>query len=68
MQALRRLGQNYETGRDGFEKDDAKAWDCYRKGAELGDAQMLYWVGLKTGNHNLVVKAAEQGHTWAQEF
>ena len=56
--ALFALGKAYATG-DGVAHDDAKAFECYRKSAELGNAKAQHNLGGMYLN-GLAVKKDEQ--------
>ena len=72
-----KLGERYRDGKDGVEKDYAKALQCFEKAAAQGDSEGIYqlgrchWYGWGVkkdlGKANeLFLKAAEQGYAKAQ--
>lgn len=63
-EVLNNLGECYENGNLGYEKDSAKAFDYYRKSASEGDAGGLYNVGLCYLNGVGTEKNLEQAEMW----
>jgi TPR repeat protein len=63
-EALNNLGECYENGNLGYEKDSVKAFDYYRKSASEGNAGGLYNIGRCYLNGIGMEKNLEQAEMW----